>query len=216
MFSHEDTREQDRAIAAGSQAISADLGQVSNILWASELSVDYRAKKAAAEAFRQNVGGAKEDVVKAAARQAAREAIADATQTAASRSVESVAREAAKKGGTLAGATGTANHAAARQALAEGAEAAAEAGAKAAGKGLLKQGAKMAGRFVPFLNYGIMAADWTTAAATWRDPEASLTKKVTSGVTAIGSTIAAVTPPPVSWIGSGIAMVSGWLGSLFG
>ncbi|MFY0530128.1 hypothetical protein ACN28I_45510 [Archangium gephyra] len=86
---------------------------------------------------------------------------------------------------------------------AKGAEAAAKLGAKGAGTA-----AKAAGRFAPGLNVGIAAIDTAIAAKTIADPKASVASKVTSGITAAGSIVAATNIPIVSQVGAAVSTAS--------
>ena len=83
------------------------------------------------------------------------------------------------------------------------AEAAAKLGAKGAGTA-----AKAAGRFAPGLNVGIAAIDTAIAAKTIADPKASVASKVTSGITAAGSIVAATNIPIVSQVGAAVSTAS--------
>jgi hypothetical protein len=86
---------------------------------------------------------------------------------------------------------------------AKGAEAAAKVGAKGAGTA-----ARLAGRFAPGLNIGIAAIDTAIAAKTIADPKASIASKVTSGITAAGSVVAATNIPIVSQVGAAVSTAS--------
>ncbi|MFL5352765.1 hypothetical protein [Archangium sp.] len=92
---------------------------------------------------------------------------------------------------------------------AKGAEAAAKLGAKGAGTA-----AKMAGRFAPGLNIGIAAIDTAIAAKTIADPKASVASKVTSGITAAGSIVAATNIPIVSQVGAAVSTASSVAGAV--
>jgi hypothetical protein len=72
-------------------------------------------------------------------------------------------------------------------------------------KGLLKTGGKAAGRFVPGLNVAMAGLDIANAVTTIKDPKASLGDKVTSGIVAGGSVLAATNIPIVSQIGGAIS-----------
>lgn len=88
------------------------------------------------------------------------------------------------------------------------------------GRTLVSNGARVAakagGRFVPGMNVVIAAADTATAVQTWRDPKASMGKKVTATITAVGSIAAATNIPVVSQVGAGVSAVSSFVGGLFG
>jgi hypothetical protein len=92
---------------------------------------------------------------------------------------------------------------------AKGAEAAAKLGAKGAGTA-----AKAAGRFAPGLNVGIAAIDTAMAAKTIADPKASVASKVTSGITAAGSIVAATNIPIVSQVGAAVSTASSVAGAV--
>jgi len=92
---------------------------------------------------------------------------------------------------------------------AKGAEAAAKLGAKGAGTA-----AKAAGRFAPGLNVGIAALDTALAAKTIADPKASIASKVTSGITAAGSIVAATNIPIVSQVGAAVSTASSVAGAV--
>ncbi|AKJ05606.1 hypothetical protein ATI61_102664 [Archangium gephyra] len=92
---------------------------------------------------------------------------------------------------------------------AKGAEAAAKLGAKGAGTA-----AKAAGRFAPGLNIGIAALDTALAAKTIADPKASVASKVTSGITAAGSIVAATNIPIVSQVGAAVSTASSVAGAV--
>ncbi|WP_426749195.1 hypothetical protein [Myxococcus sp. Y35] len=109
-----------------------------------------------------------------------------------------------------------------RRAAAEVAEEGAERAARLAGnaaRGALRNGgtavARAAGRFAPGLNVAIAAADTAAAISTIRDPEASAGKKITSGITALGSIAAATNIPVVSQAGAVVSTVSSFVGSFF-
>jgi hypothetical protein len=92
---------------------------------------------------------------------------------------------------------------------AKGAEAAAKLGAKGAGTA-----ARMTGRFAPGLNIGIAAIDTAMAAKTISDPKASVASKVTSGITAAGSIVAATNIPIVSQVGAAVSTASSVAGAV--
>lgn len=98
---------------------------------------------------------------------------------------------------------------------AKGAEAALKGGATAAKVGVEAAGtaAKLAGRFAPGLNVGIAALDTANAARTIADPKASVAAKVTSGITAAGSIVAATNIPVVSQIGAAVSTASTVVGA---
>ncbi len=68
---------------------------------------------------------------------------------------------------------------------------------------------------MPGVNVAIAAADTAAAYATITDPTASPGKKITSGITAVGSVVAATNIPVVSQVGAAVSTVSSFLGSFF-
>lgn len=118
----------------------------------------------------------------------------------------------------VAGKAGTE---AAEVAAKAGAEAAAKAGAEVAAKAgaeaLARTGAttlaKAAGRFAPGVNIAIAGLDIANCAAAWADKHASIAKKVTSTVTALGSIVAATDIPIVSQIGAAVSIGSSVVGA---
>jgi hypothetical protein len=84
------------------------------------------------------------------------------------------------------------------------------AGAAAKGAGTA---AKLAGRFAPGLNVGIAALDVGIAVKTITDPNASVAAKVTSGITALGSVVAATNIPIVSQVGAAVSIASTAVGA---
>lgn len=196
------------AIANGTNAAATALNVASTGL---ETAADQVSKRAAREAFRQAAPNASKAVVNAAAKEATQQAVKGATTQAAKHAVLDAATRAATNGSTVKAATGTASRAAARNVLRQGSKGAAKASAKAAAKGV----GKAAGRFVPGMNIAIAGLDTAQAAATLADPKASTGKKVTSVITAAGSIVGATNIPVVSQIGSGVSMVSDFIGSFF-
>lgn len=75
--------------------------------------------------------------------------------------------------------------------------------------------ARTAGRFVPGVNVAIAALDIREARRALADPNASTGRRVTSVVTALGSSIAATNIPIVSQIGGAISTVSSAIGAFF-
>ncbi|MCY1015027.1 hypothetical protein [Pyxidicoccus sp. MSG2] len=93
--------------------------------------------------------------------------------------------------------------------------------ASGASKAMASQGLKAAkvagkagGRFVPGLNVAIAAADGAAFYSTLRDPKASVGKKVTAGITAAGSALAATNIPIVSQVGGAVSTVSSIVGAV--
>ncbi|SEK54223.1 hypothetical protein SAMN05444354_101832 [Stigmatella aurantiaca] len=72
-------------------------------------------------------------------------------------------------------------------------------------KGALKTGGKALGRFVPGANIAIAGLDIANAVQTFKDPNASVGDKVTSGIIAGGSALAATNIPIVSQVGGAIS-----------
>ncbi|SEU08601.1 hypothetical protein [Stigmatella erecta] len=72
-------------------------------------------------------------------------------------------------------------------------------------KGALKTGGKALGRFVPGANIAIAGLDIANAVQTFKDPNASVGDKVTSGIVAGGSALAATNIPIVSQLGGAIS-----------
>jgi hypothetical protein len=72
-------------------------------------------------------------------------------------------------------------------------------------KGALKTGGKALGRFVPGANIAIAGLDIANAVQTFKDPKASVGDKVTSGIIAGGSALAATNIPIVSQVGGAIS-----------
>ncbi|WP_163787226.1 hypothetical protein [Myxococcus vastator] len=100
----------------------------------------------------------------------------------------------------------------------EGGERAARLAGNAARTALRNGGtqvARAAGRFAPGLNVAIAVADTAAAVSTIRDPNASTGKKITSGITALGSIAAATNIPVVSQAGAVVSTVSSFIGSFF-
>lgn len=115
---------------------------------------------------------------------------------------------AAKGGGTLAEGLGVSSRAAAKGLL-PGMGKGALGAAKGAGASTL---GKMAGRFAPGMNIAIAGLDTANFISTLQDDKASTGKKVTSGITALGSIAAATNIPVVSQIGAGVSALSGLIG----
>ncbi|HLL53836.1 MAG TPA: hypothetical protein VK447_09835 [Myxococcaceae bacterium] len=111
---------------------------------------------------------------------------------------------------------------AAKVAATEGTEAAAKllakAGTEAGAKALAKTGAstlgKAVGRFAPGVNVALAGLDVANAVGAWTDPKASVAKKVTSTVTALGSVVGATNIPIVSQIGSAVSIGSTVVGAV--
>jgi len=77
-----------------------------------------------------------------------------------------------------------------------------------------KLGARAGGRFVPGVNVAIAAADTAAFVSTMRDKKASVGKKVTAGITAAGSVLAATNIPIVSQVGGAVSTVSSIVGAV--
>lgn len=152
--------------------------------------------RAATDAARNVFTAAAPDASRAAATRVATTAANTALEGASRQVVRHAAAEVAERG--LEGAARTAGTAA-RAALQNGGTAAARA----------------AGRFTPGLNVAIAAADTVAAVNTITDPNASTGKKITAGVTALGSIAAATNIPVVSQVGAAVSTVSSFIGSFF-
>lgn len=147
-----------------------------------------------------------------AARTAFTQAAPDVSRAVTQRVATTAAREA------LEGASRQVVRHVAARAAGEGLEVAGRLGANAARAAMHGGGtavARAAGRFAPGLNVAIAAADTAAAASTLADPNASAGKKVTAGVTALGSVAAATNIPVVSQAGAVVSTVSGFVGSFF-
>lgn len=170
--------------------------------------------KAASAAFAEAVPGATPAVRRAAAAAATKAAFKGTTEAVAERFVKkAVVATAAKQAATATVSAGV--RTLARETLKEGGELAAKAGMRAAAKAGATTLAKAAGRFAPGVNIAIAALDTANFAATMADPKASTGAKITSGITAAGSILAATNIPVVSQIGAGISLVSSFVGSWF-
>ncbi|MFY2560635.1 hypothetical protein ACN469_23735 [Corallococcus terminator] len=117
---------------------------------------------------------------------------------------------------TLSAAEAAAKNLPVRPALKDAATRAFEGASTAARRALPTAAAKAAGRFVPGLNWAIAAADSAAALATLKSPTADPVKKLTAGITALGSIAAATNIPVVSQLGAGVSAVSSLVGSIFG
>ncbi|WP_164007812.1 hypothetical protein [Pyxidicoccus trucidator] len=147
-----------------------------------------------------------------AARTAFTQAAPDAARAVANRVATTAAREAVEGGSRQV------VRAVAARAAGEGLEAAGRLGANAARTALHGGGtavARAAGRFAPGLNVAIAVADTAVAVSTIADPNASTGKKVTAGITALGSIAAATNIPVVSQVGAAVSTVSSFIGSFF-
>ncbi|MCP3139115.1 hypothetical protein [Pyxidicoccus xibeiensis] len=162
------------------------------------------AYRAAANAARTALAQVAPDVANAA-RTAITQAAPDAARAVASRVATSAAREALEGGSReMARAAG------------EGLEAAGRLGANAARAAVHGDGtavARAASRFAPGLNMAIAVADTSAAASTIADPSAAAGRKVTAGITALGSIAAGTHVPVVSQVGAAASTVSGFIGS---
>lgn len=147
-----------------------------------------------------------------AARAAFTQAAPGASHAVANRVATAAAREA------LDGGSRQVVRAVAARVAGEGMEAAGRLGANAARAAVQGGGtavARAAGRFAPGLNVAIAAADTAAAVSTFADPTASPGKKVTAGITAAGSILAATNIPVVSQAGAVASTVSSFVGSFF-
>jgi len=151
-----------------------------------------------------------------AAADAARAAFTQAAPEASAAAANRVATAAASEG-VLGGSRQVMRNAAAR-AAGEGLEDAGRLGANAARTALRDGGtaaARAAGRFAPGLNVAIAVADTAAAASTLADPNASVGRRVTSSVTALGSVAAATNIPLVSQAGAVVSTASSFVGAFF-
>ncbi|NVJ25809.1 MULTISPECIES: hypothetical protein [Myxococcus] len=151
-----------------------------------------------------------------AAADAARAAFTQAAPEASAAAANRVATAAASEG-VLGGSRQVMRNAAAR-AAGEGLEDAGRLGANAARTALRDGGtavARAAGRFAPGLNVAIAAADTAAAASTLADPNASVGRRVTASVTALGSVAAATNIPLVSQTGAVVSTASSFVGAFF-
>ncbi|QDE66601.1 hypothetical protein [Myxococcus xanthus] len=151
-------------------------------------------------------------------------AATDAARTAFTAAAPEASRAAANRVATTAANTALegASRQVVRRAAAEVAERGLEGAARTAGtaaRAAVQGGgtavARAAGRFTPGLNVAIAAADTVAAVNTITDPNASAGKKITAGVTALGSIAAATNIPVVSQVGAAVSTVSGFIGSFF-
>ncbi|WIG95215.1 hypothetical protein [Myxococcus sp. SDU36] len=151
-------------------------------------------------------------------------AATNAARTAFTAAAPEATRAAANRVATTAAnvALDGASRQVVRRAAAEVAERGLEGAARAAGtaaRGALQGGgtaaARAAGRFAPGLNVAIAVADTAAAVSTIADPNASTGRKITAGVTALGSIAAATNIPVVSQVGAAVSTVSSFLGSFF-
>jgi hypothetical protein len=77
-----------------------------------------------------------------------------------------------------------------------------------------KLATKTGGRFVPGANVAIAAADTAAFYSKLRDKNASPREKITAGVTAAGSVLAATNIPVVSQVGAAVSTVSSVVGAI--
>lgn len=84
-----------------------------------------------------------------------------------------------------------------------------------AGPRIAETAARGLARFTPGLDVAMAGVDIAEAVRIISDPDASLTDKITSGITAFGSCLAATNIPIVSQIGAGISAVASVVGSVF-
>ncbi len=73
---------------------------------------------------------------------------------------------------------------------------------------------KAGGRFVPGVNVAIATADTAAFVSTLNDKNASVGKKVTAGITAAGSVLAATNIPIVSQVGGAVSTASSIVGAV--
>ncbi|WNG14165.1 hypothetical protein F0U63_05440 [Cystobacter fuscus] len=72
--------------------------------------------------------------------------------------------------------------------------------------------AKAAGRFAPGLNIAVAGMDIANAAKTFKDPNATMGQKVTAGITAGGSALAATNIPVLSQVGAAVSTAASLAG----
>ena len=167
---------------------------------AASKAVQYSAsKKAAAAAIR----AADPSVTKAAA-SAASKAIAE---TVAEKAAAGASSRVISRAASAAGSEVVSNPAVMR--------AAGAAAAKTAGNATVKTLGRAAARFAPGVNVAIATYDTAVMAKDLADPNASMTRKIASVVTAAGSGAAATNIPVVSQVGAGVALVSGMVREFF-
>ncbi len=87
------------------------------------------------------------------------------------------------------------------------------AGLEAAERAASSPAAKVLGRFAPGVNVAMAAHDTYRAVQDLRDPKKSVGKKITSGVTALGSIASATNIPVVSQVGAAVSTASWLVGS---
>ena len=147
-----------------------------------------------------------------ATRTAFTQAAPQATRAVTNRVVTAAAREAVEGGSRQV------VRAVAARAAGEGLEAAGRIGANAARAAVHGGGtalARNAARFAPGLNVAIAALATAAAIRTIADPTASPGKKITAGITALGSIAAATNIPVVSQVGAVVSTVSSFVGAFF-
>ena len=172
--------------------------------------------KKAAEAFKQALPKASDDVLKAVKQAATKGVFEGASAKNVSRAVQTAASNAAKATGSLAdGIVGSGGRSAAKAALQTAGNEVGEVALKQGAKAAAGTAAKALGRFAPGVNVAIAAVDVANAGATLMDKNAGAGKKVTSVITAIGSVAAATNIPIVSQVGAAVSTVSSIVGSFF-
>jgi ribosomal protein L27 len=197
------------AVASTTVLLSNAAHAASNALDAGNHIFTHRAALTAArKAFQAAAPGAGRAVTEAVAKSAAKAVVAKSTLELATTAARVAGQHVAAAGQVVA--AGTKNAIAAGSAVAAKA---AKTAAVEAGQGML---ANTSSRFVPGLNVGIAVLDTVYAAKTLMDPKASTTAKVTSVITAMGSTAAATNFPLVSQIGGFVSLASSAYGAFFG
>lgn len=167
-----------------------------------------KAGEAAFKAFKNAIPNVSDDIAKAAAK-AARKNVFEGIAKNSGNILEAANKLAYKTVGKTVVRT------VAKDALREGSKAAAKAAAQAGAKAAAGTAAKAAGRFAPGVNIAIAAIDTAQAVATIADPKASVGKKITAGITAVGSIAAATNIPIVSQAGAVVSTVSSFVGAFF-
>lgn len=171
----------------------------------------------AAEAFKSALPKASDGVLNAVKQAATKGIFEGASAKNVGRAITSAASDAARATGTLASEiVGSGKRAGAKAAAKLVGREAGEVAIKQAAKAAAGPAAKALGRFAPGVNVAIAAVDVANAGATLMDKDASIGKKATSVITAVGSIAAATNIPVVSQVGAAISTVSSIVGSFFG
>jgi hypothetical protein len=199
-LAYRDTREYFRnpsratgAAAAGSVAGAASTGlsvASGGLELAGRVSNYRSAARAARTVVTRQAPGASRAAVNSVVRQAARTAVAGGSRQVVRGAAARVASAGLQGVGRTAGT-------------------AARAAVHGGGTAL----ARNASRFVPGFNAAIAVADTAVAVSTLADPKATVGKKVTAGITALGSIAAATNIPVVSQAGAVVSTLSSLAGA---